>query len=222
MCALALHIPAVADDASILLLPTSRPVEAKVMQLGLPTAASKTAEKLSAALTSQPEWAKGFIASGESGKPLPYHPRLGISADEYRAFLETIETGATLLQVGTVRLSTERLADGTLRLITEPPTSKVHGITIARNAEFLGTPHARLVHRSPMNNKDPKSATGRWNGTQWRHESTSSGRHISVKFALGRRTDHGDVIIYYDVNDVQAGQSDAYDEVLLFPAPSDR
>ncbi len=69
-----LCLPAAAKDTAVSLLPMSGPIQAKVMQIGMPLEAQKTAEKLRTALASQPEWAKTFLAKATPGKPLQYHP----------------------------------------------------------------------------------------------------------------------------------------------------
>lgn len=211
---LVFHVSAIASDPSLALLPTSNSVPARVMQLGMPKEALKIAEKLKTALLSQPEWAKTYITENDANKPLPYHPNLQVTEEEYRAFLTT---KYTLTQVGTVSLARERQQDGSILLRTNPPTSKVNGITIEPEGKTVTTALATLLERSTVDNQSPESATGRWIGTQWQYQSVSDARIIMVKFALGKRTDHGDGIIFYDVKDVQGEQRDIYSEILLFP-----
>lgn len=212
-----LHAPAKASDLSLSLLPTSNSVQARVMQIGLPIEAQRTAMKLKAALSDQPEWAKTFIAENDRpGRPLPYHQNLRVTEDEYRTFLAAAAK-PSLVQVGSVSLSAERQQDGSIRLSTLPTTSRINGITIYPGGKSVTTELATLVDLSAVNNQSAEGATGRWTGTQWRHESTSLGHLLAVKFAIGRRTDHGDGIIYYDVKNVRGEKSDVYYEVLLFP-----
>lgn len=212
-----LHLSAEASDLGSSLLPTSGSVEAKVMQIGVSKNTQRTADKIMAALSSQPAWAKAFIAANDKpGTPLPYHPNLKVTEVEYRAFL-TAAARPALIQVGTVKLSAQHQQDGSIRLITLPPTSTVNGITISVNGKSVTTALATLEERKAVDNKDPEGATGRWTGTQWRHESTSPGRLFSVKFAIGKRTDHGDGIIYYDTKNVHVGGNDTRYEILLFP-----
>ena len=212
-----LHAPATAADPSLSLLPTSSSVQARVMQIGMPKQALKTAEKLKAALSDQQEWAKTFVAENDRpGVPLPYHPNLRVTEGEYRAFLAAAAK-PTLVQVGSVSLSAERQQDGSIRLSTLPTTSRVNGITIDPEGKSVATALATLLDMSSVDNQNAEGATGRWAGTQWRRDSTSPGHLLAVKFALGKRTDHGDGIIYYDVKNVQGEQSDVYYEVLLFP-----
>lgn len=211
-----LHLSAAAADNSLSLLPMSGPVQAKVMQIGMTREAQVTAEKLRAALDSQPDWAKVFIANSVPGRALPYHPNLRITEDEYTSFLIAAEK-PTLVQVGTVNLSTKKQQNGEIRLVTDPATSRVNGLTISPDEKYITTPLATLTDMKPINNQNVKGATGRWTGTQWQYETISSGQVVAVKFAVGRRTDHDDCIIYYDVKNVRDGQNDTYYEILLIP-----
>lgn len=217
LLAVALHLPAAAADTALSLLPASEPVQAKVMQIGMPRSAQRTSEKIQAAFVSQPEWSTAFIANAVRGQPLPYHPNMQITKDEYRSFLAAAEK-PVLVQVATVSLIVERRQDGSTRIITEPGSSKVNGLTIAPDESSVRTPLATLNEVTPINNEDKNGATGRWTGTQWRHVVSSPGHVLAVKLAIGKRTDHGDRIIYYDVKDVRDGHADVYYEVLLFPA----
>lgn len=218
LLAAALQMPALAGGASLSMLPTSGPVQARVMQVGMPLEALRTAEKLQAALASQPDWAKSFLAKADPGQPLPYHPNFQVTEEEYKFFLAAA-TKPTLVQVGSLTLFAEKQQDGGIRLVTQPATSKVNGLLIAPDEKSVATPHATLTEVAPVNNQNAESATGRWNGTQWRYEGSSTGGLLVVKFAVGQRPDQGDSIIYYDLKAVQEGRNDLYHEVLLFPGP---
>jgi hypothetical protein len=117
-----------------------------------------------------------------------------------------------------VTLSVARQSNGGLLLQTEPPVSRVNGITLSPGAEVVVTPLAALSTVSPISNQNAKGATGRWSGTQWRTESNASEGKLAVKFALGKRSDDGDSIIYYDVKDNRSDPGGTYYEILLFPA----
>jgi hypothetical protein len=218
LLALTFQLTAEAADTSLALLPTTTPVQAKVMQIGMPPAAVLTMQKLQAALASQPEWARTFIAEATPGQPLPYHPNLRITEDEYKSLLAAAERPA-LVQIGTLSLSTERLHNGGIRIVTQPATSKVNGLTITADEGSVLTPIIRLTEKTTIRNQDENGATGRWTGMQWRYQSISSEQALSVKFALGKRLDHGDGIIYYEIKNTHAGKADEHYEVLLFPVP---
>ena len=205
-----------ADPSDV--LPVSAPVQARVMQIGMPSEAKRIAEKMQAALASQPDWAKSFISAAKPGQPLPYHPNFQISELEYKSLLAAASK-PSLVQIGSVSLIAEKQANGTIRLSTFPATSKVHGIVIAPDRKSVTTPLATLTEISSINNQNAEAATGRWTGTQWRHQARSAARAISLKFAVGNRSDHGDNIIYYDVSAVQDGRNQEYHEILLFSLP---
>jgi hypothetical protein len=187
------------------------------MQIGMARDAQETALKVQAALQSQPEWAKDFLANALPGQPLPYHTNFRVTEDQYKSLLLAATT-PTLIEVGKVTLSVTRQTTGDLLLVTEPPVSRIHGITLSQGAKVVATPLAPLATVSPIDNQNAKGPTGRWTGTQWSTESNTSGRKLAVKFALGKRSDYGDNIIYYDVKDSRSDPGATYYEILLFPA----
>lgn len=210
-----LHSPASAAEFDVSLLPSSDPVIAKVMQLGMAREAQEIGERFQAALESQPEWALAFLAKAVPGQPLPYHPNFRITEDQYKLFSAAAQN-LTLIEVGRVALSTARQANGDLLLITNPPLAPVNGTTVPADGKVVITPLSALPLVSSVNNQDPKAPTGRWTGTQWMTEAGANARQLTVKFAIGRRSDIGDSIIYFDVKDFRSPPGEAYYAALIF------
>lgn len=211
-----MQLPVQAMEACLASLPSSGGVDARVMQIGMPAEALATAEKIQSAFAAQPEWAQQFIAKAAPGQALPYHPNMRVSKSEYKSFLVASEHPA-LVQVGTVSLSAVRSEAGDVRVVTSPATSRFNGIAIAADGRSVVTPLASLDETHAINNAEKDSLTGRWRGTQWSNEATTGQRALAVKFAIGKRTDHGDCIVYYNVESVQEPGEDAFQQVLLFP-----
>lgn len=209
--------PSYALDCPISLLPTTTPVQAKLMQLGLPTNVQELWGRLRAALNSQPDWARQYIAANDRpGQPLPYHPNLQVTPDEYRTMLAT-RWG--LVQVGSALLIAEPFSDGQVRLKVDSTQSKLNGFTIGKDCSMASIEGLALTEASVINNQDSSSATGRWLGTQWLYSSFTkdSGQGLMLKFAVGKRIDFGDGIIYLDVKKATGGSVGEHSEVLLFP-----
>ena len=203
------------NESSALALPTTESVQAKVMQIGMPMEAQRVAARLQAAMSSQPEWARKYIAEhGNAGKPLPYHPNFQVTESEYRAFLAAA-LSPSLVQVGTVKLTAEVEKDGRIVLSTEPPTLRVHGVAIQPDRRSVVTPIATLMDSHSIVSNGDQGATGRWSGIQWSSESVA-GNSI-VKFAVGKRANEGDGIIYYDVRAASDDRDQSFYEILLYP-----
>lgn len=203
--------------SSLAVLPLAGPVEARVMQLRGSPELEKISAKLEASMRSQPEWLMQYIEQhARPGKPLPYHANFGITQAEYARVLASPKE-VVLAQVGTVSLSAERQADGSIRLRTKP-ASRIDGLRIDAGEKTVTAPLARLTETSAINQDQAQSPTGRWTGTQWRHSTMQEDHVLSLKLAIGKRIDHGDGIIYYNVKNIRPGNRETYDEVLLFPA----
>ncbi|GGY13750.1 hypothetical protein [Paludibacterium paludis] len=207
---------ATAASFPLSLLPGSTPVQARVMKIGLPIEAQRIALRFQAAIADQPEWANTYLAHAKPDQPLPYHPNFRVTEKEY-AYLQSVAKKPQLVQVASIRLSTERLPNGALRLVTQPSTVRINGFIIAPDATSATTPLARLTEVNRINNQDKDSATGRWTGTQWQHKPSAAEPLLAMKLAIGKRIDNGDGIIYFSVRNSKNGRNDIDYEALLFP-----
>lgn len=218
MFAASFHFFANAANSGIDLLPMDKPVSARVMQVGIPPAAVKLTERFKAALASKPEWASAYVAKYKDARGgLPYHENMGLSKAEYAELIRSTRQ-AQLFQTGTVELSALRQPDDSIMLRTKPHMAGIDGIVIDGAGQAVTTRFARMTEVKAIDNANPDSPTGRWAGTQWRHEATAADRMLSVKFALGKRTAQGDGMLYFDLKDVGGGKNEAFSEILLFPA----
>ncbi|WBS02299.1 hypothetical protein OU994_29325 [Pseudoduganella sp. SL102] len=199
------------------ILPTAKPVNARVMQLGVTRQIAGITDRFSAAVARQPEWFVAYVKEHQNAKgAIPYHANMGISRDEYRKMVES-STSMKLMQTGTVKLSVTRQADGGLRVQTAPPMPGLDGIVIEPGGQGVKTRYARLAEPSQVDNRNANGPTGRWSGTQWEHKARTDTHSLAVTLALGKRPEHGDGILYLDVRDVGEGKKDIFYEILLFP-----
>lgn len=204
-------------EPALSVLPLAGPVKARVMQVRGSPEFENISAKLVAAMRSRPEWTLQYVEQhGRPGQPLPYHANFGVTEAEYARMLGGLKE-MVLTQVATVTLSARRQQDGSIRLQTTP-ASRIDGLRIDAAGKTVTAPLARLTETSAINQDQAQSPTGRWTGMQWRHSSTGEERILSVKLAVGKRSDHGDGIIYYSVRNVTPEKREEYDEVLLFPA----
>jgi hypothetical protein len=212
--AVAVHSPSSAADDTLSLLPLGESVQARIMQLREPAETRKTFAKLMQALQKHKAWAESLVATTPEGKPLPYHPNWGVSESEYKAYLAAT---ATLEQIDEVSLFAERQADGKIHLRTTPELSKVNGLVIDTARDSISTPLGVLSDVESIENARIDRALGRGAGKRWSIGTHATGEAPRIKFVIGRRLDHGDVYIFYEVRNFVGKTAEAYHELLLFP-----
>lgn len=220
MLAASFHLSAVSATVDLDILPVGKPVPARVMQLGLSPEATKLTERFKAALESRPEWTSAYASKYKNHRgTLPYHENMGLSKAEYDEMVQ-LSKQMKLVQVGTVELSAMRQPDNSIQLRTNPHLPGIDGVIVDGAGQAVTTRFARLTEAKSIDNTNPDGPAGRWAGTQWRHESISENRMLSVKLALGKRPEQLDAILYLDVKDVSEGKNNVFYEILLFqPGP---
>lgn len=188
------------------------------MELVAPRETQVLQQKLVAAIHNDQEWFQAFIAENTGVRPLPYHPKMGLTEVEYQRMLELSDV-MELQQVGSVTLTVKHLENGGVQLNSEEDSTPLNNMSLFPVEGFVKTGYGKLEEFSEINQNNPNSPTGRWIGAQWKKSEQTNDRQIAVKLAIGKRTDHGDGIIYYDVKNFLPGVTENYSYVLLYPLP---
>lgn len=197
-------------------LPKGDVIHGRVMELTAPREVQTLSQKLQTAMQNDQEWFEAFIAENAEVRPLPYHPRMGLTEVEYQRFLELAEI-VEMQQIGSVTLTIKRLEDGSVQLVSEGDSTPLNDVRLLPGKGFVETSYGELNEFSEIDQGNPDSPTGRWVGSQWQKSERTSDTLVAVKLAIGKRTDHGDGIIYYDVKNFSAGVAENYSYVLLYP-----
>jgi len=153
-----------------------------------------------------------------SGKPLPYHKKLGVTEAEYSAYLVGINK-IKLIKNSEATIYFSQSEDGKVRLSGLPGKPPHDSLTYDIESNEIITAVAKLKEYSVIEQNNKESATGRWKGEQWKYSKMLSGtKYTSVKFAIGKLTDQAKNIIYYDVTLTVNGEPRELSYILLYDA----
>lgn len=197
-------------------LPKGDVIHGRVMELAAPREIQALSQKLQTAIQNDQEWFQAFIAENAEVRPLPYHPRMGLMEVEYQRMLELAEI-VEMQQIGIATFKIKHLKDGGVQLISEDDSTPLNDMRLFPGKGFVETSYGDLNEFSEIDQSNPDSPTGRWVGAQWKKSERASDKLVAVKLAIGKRTDHGDGIIYYDVKNFAPGVAENYSYVLLYP-----
>jgi hypothetical protein len=190
-------------------LPTPGEHRARAMAISVPPEAEALAARMTAAIRANFAWYRTYAAQHPRGE-LPWHPNLGISAEEYRRF-QALAATVSLREIGQVTVTVTRQADGGLAFAAAGPAAPLNGIIVYPDRNQVVTPLGPLANGAPAANRQAVSPTGPWEGVRWTNLGTGARTRVALSF--GRRA-RGDMLIFYDY-----GPSDAESVVLLYPAP---
>ena len=197
-------------------IPESSPVEADVMIIGAPPEIEALAEKMKVAAQANPAWFQAYVTQNQ-GQVMPYHENLGVTEEEYQQFLEYSESGMALRKATTIRLDIQTGDDGAIAFVTEPSNFPLNGVKIAGDGLMTESPFGRLRRVIDIEQENAGSPTGRWSGPRWGLQERNSDISRRIQFAIGKRDDFGDGIIYYDVFYQGSPQNMRFSFIILFP-----
>jgi hypothetical protein len=198
-------------------------VEADVMQMSAPPPYAQLSARFAEALRRDPEWAMAYVAAAPEGKPLPYHPRLGLDEAEYRTMLALTDS-MRLRSVGSAPLIVRSAAAG-WRLDGGSSLPDLTGIEIDTVAGVVRTPFGEAPGPTVEPATPEQKVTGPVDRLVWKREAFSSDLRegVSINFSLGRLRESGRTLLYYDVKRMTGGSLTArISRMLLMDAPPDR
>ncbi|MFJ1268024.1 hypothetical protein ACD661_05605 [Legionella lytica] len=188
--------------------PPNKQIKAKVMELAASAETNKIVQKLQKGIAEHQEWFQSYIKDRKPGEILPYHSNMGITENEYKIFQDNINHMG-IKQTGTVDVSFQQEKDGSFKIKTEQK-SPINGLIIGQKTVI--TPFGNATKYSIINNSNKDAPTGPWKGVQWSFtdfdeqqmetKSFSEMKGKDVKLAVGKLSNTGEGILYYNVNDI--------------------
>ncbi|GLO63458.1 hypothetical protein MACH09_39660 [Vibrio sp. MACH09] len=179
-------------------VPKSDVVNADIMTLGAPPEIQEIGVRIQQSLQKNSDWANEFMSNLKPGRPMPYHPNLGVSESEYKKFVDGVKT-TQLIKVGETKLNFS-IKDDTVVLAGLFGPSNSDLVVYNVKQDTVVVMDLPLIERSQINQTKKDSATGRWKGEQWKIESFVSNTNLTfVKFAIGKFIDRPESVIYVDI-----------------------
>jgi hypothetical protein len=192
-----------------------------VMQMTAPAPYSELTARFADALRRDPEWFAAYVRAAPEGKPLPYHPRLGLNEAEYRQMLALTDS-MRLRAVGVAAIIVHSTARG-WRFDGGSALPDLTGIEIDTTAGLVRTPFGQVPGPAVQHATDNQKVTGPVDRLVWKHEALSQDMRdgVSIDFSLGRLRESGRTLLYYDAKRVVGGAlTGRVSRMLLMDAPS--
>jgi hypothetical protein len=150
------------------------------------------------------EWLVNYLKSrSEPGKPLPYHPNLGVTEAEYREFLEQAPK-APLKEVARFEIKIVKGAGGEMKLDTQGKVPLFEQCSFYPGEEKIVIPEGTLEKPDTSGKPDGGGIIGPWRGLTFRlydgERSVTGEPHTSIMICIGNRISDGTAFIYYTAN----------------------
>ena len=188
---------------------------AEVLELWSPPQLAILSQRLQQAVQKDPSWWQEHVRRAEPGEPLAYDPKLGLTEAEYREFLMLADS-VQMKPVRTVEVVIERSRAG-WRFANSTAVAALRGIEIDTVRNQVHSPFGDLVRAAPITASEGQRATGPWGGPRWNLEAvdTLTLTGTVAQFAVGKHSETGRTVIYYDAKRMANGQLSARESLFL-------
>jgi hypothetical protein len=202
--------PAAAELApgDLINLVPSNGIVANIMAPGASPKIAEVTEKLQRVAAEDPKWWQDYVKDIPPGTPIPYHPKMEITKEEYLDFIH-LASEPTLIKYGELIISVQTVEDGIYEISAGDSVPEMNGIRIDLLQDRITTPYGQATKRTIVaRNPESQKMTGTWEGVQWEHleMDTTAMKGTSIHFALGKLDESGEAILYYRVFKVNADQ----------------
>jgi hypothetical protein len=196
------------------LLPRGR-VTVEVLEMWSPPRLTVLTQRLQQAIQADPAWWQEHVRKAVPGEPLPYDAKLGLTEAEYRDFLALTDS---------VQMKPVRTADiviepspGGWRFGTASSIAALRNVEIDTVTNVVHSQFGDLGAADPITPGAGQRATGPWGGPRWNLEvvDTTTLTGTVAQFAIGKHTETGRTIIYYDAKRMNSGQLTARESLFL-------
>ena len=193
-------------------------LQVEVLELWSPPRLAVLERKFLAAALADSLWFKAQLAATPPGRPLPYHPKLGLTESEYREFLD-LTSRSQMRPTATGVLTIESIPNG-WRIGDQSAIAALRGLQIDTVANVVHSSFGTLLSWRPVAPSDAQRI-GRWGGPRWRLVvgDTSSITSTVANFAIGRVSETRQRILYFDGTRTENGQITASESVVLRAGP---
>lgn len=188
-------------------------------QIGMvvpPKEIDKYVAKVESAARKDPKWFREFSSQSKPGVPLPYDERLGLTKEEYAAYLalwakrefKPIEEVMLLL----------RESSGSWVIASTGKASTLSTLRYDGKGDLFSSPNGDMKRVEDVKS-DPESILGAWTGGEWKFEEETSLGKTKENIAVGHYADNKFGIIVYRVQELSTEGTRLLDKSLVIRFP---
>jgi hypothetical protein len=211
--AMANEAPAIFDN----LLRPGTPVKGQIGMVLPPKEIEKYLAKVETAARADTKWFREFSKTAKPGIPLPYDEKLGLTKEEYAAYLALWEKRE--FKAGEEVTLVLRKGAGDSWLITSTGgASSISTIRYDTKSDTFRSPNGEMKRIDDIS-ADPNSILGAWTGKEWKFEEESSLGKIKENFAIGRMTGQSYGLLVHRIQELSSEGTRLLDKSLVIRFP---
>lgn len=216
----ALISPAFAEDAPSVfdgLLKPGVSVQGEIGMVVPPKEIDKYIAKVEASARQNVDWFREHTKNAKPGMPLPYDEKLGLTKEEYAAYLE-LWAKREFQAVEKVLLLLRKSSGGTWTITSTGGGSPISTMRYDPEDDTFQSPNGKLNRINDIS-AEPEGILGAWTGKEWKFEEETSLGLTKENLALGRMTGKNHGLIIYRVQELSSQGTRLLDKSLIIRFP---
>jgi len=180
-----------------------------------PREIQKYIAKVEAVAENNEEWFREYSKNAKPGVPLPFHENLGLTKEEYAAYLEMWnQREQKPIANGKVAIRLEQPKPGEWMVRVTGEGSPISLLRYDETKDAMRSPNGSMVRIADIA-ADPMSILGAWSGQEWKFEETTSLGKTKENFAIGKLADGKTGLLVYRLQEVSSTGRLLYDKSLV-------
>lgn len=164
-----------------------------------------------------PEWFKEHSKNSPPGIPLPYDPKLGLTEEQYKEYLE-IWAKREFKAVEPVVLQLKEAGEGFWAINTVGGAHPITTLKYDAKKDVFLSPNGTLERLEDVN-ADKHSILGAWTGHEWKFSEENDFGNTKENFAIGKTGDGKFGLLVYRMQEVSSEGTRLYDKSLVIRFP---
>ena len=174
-------------------LTPGKTVAADIVTVQPPEEINEYLKKVDAAAKKDPEWFATHAKGARPGVPLPYDPKLGLTEQEYKEYIELWDQrGFQSLEKVAVTLTEE---GEVWQIQVTGPGMPIRLLRYDAKEDVWKSSNGTLKRIEDIN-ADPKSILGAWSGQEWKLEKEDPFVRSKENFAIGKDDEGYGLMVY--------------------------
>lgn len=198
-------------------LKVDKAVKGEVGAIVPPKEIGKYIAKVQEAAKKDPEWHREFSKQAKPGVPLPWNEKLGLTKEEYEAYLKLWdEREFKVLQQVVLRLEQPKKGEWMIRV--SGVGMQVSLLRYNPVSDIFKSPNGELKRIEDIN-AEKRSILGAWTGHEWRYEHSTDFISTKENIAIGKYKDGKHCLLVYRLQESTSGHRLADKSLVIRFAP---
>lgn len=213
---LVLCLTARAQEAPLLfkgILKPNEPTKAEIVIVVPPPDIEKYISKVEQSATKNPKWFAEYSKASKPGVPLPFHENLGLTKEEYAAYIE-LWNKREYKVAQEVGLLLRPSSNDRWNIIGTGAAAPLSTLRFSAKEDNWKSSNGILKRLDDIE-ADPMSILGGWKGQEWRYDEETSLSKVKENYALGKTSDGKYALLVYRAQEITSTGTRLLDKSIV-------